>query len=135
MSIAGKFVGNIEKAAFAGAITVALSYFMNGSGSVDLFGQQIPLFLVQGISVAGGVFIAENTKDYIIPMLGVKEVSTVVYIVEPALTGLSSSLLMGILTGGFEMDNFVKDTLIGMGATVGGHYLAQTIMPGSGLFR
>ncbi len=130
--ITSKFVGNLEKAAFAGAITAGLSYFLNGSGSVDLFGQDIPLFLIQGLSVGGGVFITENVKDYIIPMLGIKDLSTVIYVVEPVLTGLSSSLLMGILTGGFEMDNFVKDTLIGAGSTVGGHYLQGAIMPSAG---
>lgn len=127
MSFVGKFAGNTNKALIAGAITAGMSYWMHGSGSIELVGIDIPLFLIQGASVAGGVFITENVKDFILPITGVKDIQTITYLVEPAITGVSSAILMGVLTGDFNGQDFIKDSLVGMGATAGGHYVQNAL--------
>ena len=134
MSIPMTLVSNTQKALVASGITAGLSYFLNGSQNVDVFGTSVPLFLIQGLTVGGSVFIAENTKNTILPLLGVKDLNTAIYIVEPAITGLSSAGITAILTG-FTMETFIKDTLIGFGATTSSVYLSNAFSPTGNFFR
>ncbi len=126
MTLLGKLSGNSNKALVAAGITAGLSWYLNGSSSVNLFGMNVPFFVLQGITVGTGVFVMENTKDLILPYTGIHELSQITYIVEPAIAGITSATLLAVLSGGFEIKEFIQDTAIGMGAVAGGHYAQNT---------
>ena len=127
MTLIGGLTTNTTKALSAGAIAALVSYLMNGSGNVNLFGTNMPLFIVQGATVSAGVFITENVSSYILPQIGLHPMAeTSIYLAEPAITGLSSAGIMAML-GGFDGNDFLKDTIIGMASTTAGVYAGNAL--------
>lgn len=127
MSFVGQISSNTSKALSAGAIAALISYLYNGGGGgMDILGNRIPYFLLQGASVAGGVFITENISSFVLPTVGVKDAQTALYLAEPALTGLSSAAILSMITS-FNTSDFLQEAVVGMGSTVGGVYLANAL--------
>ena len=120
MSDLAQTLGKPITSGLSGAI---LSYVLfDGAGRVIVSGKEIPGWLLVGVVVAGSTFVGEIGKGYLLPYLqGMKWGGFEGSIAEPALTGLSTYLLLMFMDKA-DYGNFIPSFLLGAGSNIVGNY-------------
>ena len=110
---------------------VAIKVFLGGDTPVSLFGMEVPLYLALGESIMVGAMLAQGTKDYLLPAMGMdsKQVIAESTFVGPLMVGggllLASHLLVAPAS---SMVSAVEIIALGAAVEVASLYLQPMIL-------